>query len=78
MTTDVGQSATLQVSTPGGCGAHLRTPALLPYLVQHKGKRIRGSQAYNTAKPLLGRPKRPKKLPPRPNKPDHIKYEFKE
>lgn len=46
------KSMELQVRayTPGARGCHLRTPALLPYAVNHRGRRIRGTAAYTVKK----------------------------
>lgn len=40
----------LQAWTPEGRGIHVREPSLLPYAVNLRGKKIRGSPAYGSSK----------------------------
>ncbi len=42
---------TLRAFTPGGYGLGVRTPAVLPYAVNLKGKRIRGTSMYRMRRP---------------------------
>jgi GTPase SAR1 family protein len=51
VTGSVGQEVTLRAYTPAGLGCHLRTPALLQYAVNLRGKRVRGTSAYHIRPP---------------------------
>jgi len=45
----------LRAYTPGGLGCTTRSPALLKYAVNKRGKRIRGTAAYRTLGLMLCR-----------------------
>ncbi|KAM3613153.1 uncharacterized protein V6R79_021618 [Siganus canaliculatus] len=51
VTAGEGEQLLLRVHGPEAAAFGLRTPALLPHIVSLKGKRIRKSAAYRTAKP---------------------------
>lgn len=48
-----GEAVRLAGWTPGARGLHLRCPALLPYAVNLKGKRLRDTPAYMLGKPFV-------------------------
>lgn len=50
MTAVEGQQLQLRVHGPPGAGLGLRTPPLLPHVVNLKGERIRKSPTYKTIK----------------------------
>lgn len=51
ITTCAENLVTLKAFTPGGLGCVLRSPALLKYAVNLRGKRIRGTYKYHTRPP---------------------------
>jgi len=46
VTASRGMQVSLRAYTPGGLGCTVRSPALFPYAVNKRGKRIRGTAAY--------------------------------
>jgi len=75
LATERGKISSFAVRTPGGAGALYRTPALLPYAVNSKGKRIRGTAFFHNNGHAIKDLEKPKgqKLVKR-NIPDHLKY----
>jgi len=72
--TEKGKSVSFSVRTPGGVGALYRSPALLPYALNFRGKRLRGTAYFrNDGKHFEPRPKHKPKTIAKP-KPDHIKF----
>jgi len=50
-----GMQVSLRAYTPGGLGCTVRSPALLKYAVNKRGKHIQGTAAYRTRGPTLCR-----------------------
>ena len=53
ITAGEGMNVSLRAYTPGGHGCTVRSPALLKYAVNKRGKRIRDSAAFRTRNPAL-------------------------
>lgn len=53
VTAGLGRSVRLKAYTPGGLGCNMRTPSLLKYAVNLRGKRIQRTPAYRTRAPKM-------------------------
>ena len=53
ITAGQGMQVSLRAYTPGGLGCSVRSPALLKYAVNRRGRRIRGSAAFRTRRAVF-------------------------